>query len=144
MRLKFIFTFLLAVVPLFQSCDRLCKKMTEDYVVLQNNTNRALELSICRGKIPGEKEISIPQDSLLNEISLGQHESSEVRGGPTASCSGVQNDRMIFDISLSSKSFGQVKLCFDQSTRKHALVEVHQTCPTGFIEQTSATNCPAL
>jgi len=122
-------------------CDRLCKKNVEDVANVQNFTNRPLSLFVCKGQTYGEVSIFVPANSDTNEVSLGTRETSEVRGGPTATCSDVNSEKAILRISLSEKSFGQVKLCYDEFTGKNAVVEVSQNCPSGYLEQTSTGPC---
>ena len=108
---------------------------------VQNATGKALTVNVCKGRY-GEVSMTLPNDTLMNEISLGARDSSEVRGGPTASCSDVNNSRNALTISLAPSSFGSVKLCYDDVNQRNIIVEMSQYCPLGYLEQTSSGPCP--
>lgn len=103
---------------LFAGCDKVCKNTIDEYVVVQNSTGRALSLSVCKGRSLGMANINVAQGMNDIEVKLGQREGTEVRGGPTASCSGVTDERQSVGISLAPNSYGQVKLCYDETSNK--------------------------
>lgn len=131
----------LLVAILSVGCDKLCKKNVADVATIQNATGRQLSLNVCKGRSYGEVSATISQDTLVNEVSLGSRQGSEVRGGPTASCSGVSDEKSTPEISLAPSSFGQVKLCFDDINKRNLIIENHQSCPVGYLEQTSTGPC---
>lgn len=108
---------------------------------MQNATGRALTVNVCKGRY-GEVTMTVPNDTVINEISLGARAASEVRGGPTASCSDVNNSRNAVSISLAPASFGSVKLCYDDANQRNIIIETSQFCPLGYLEQTTTGPCP--
>lgn len=140
-KLSFTLPLLLSFVVLSVGCDKLCKKTVEDVATIQNMTGHQISLNVCKGRTYGEAQIAIPANAISNEISLGTHEDSEVRGGPGASCSGVSNSKTTMSLSLSPNSFGQVKLCYEEASKTNLIVETSQSCPSGFLEQTSTGPC---
>jgi hypothetical protein len=133
----------IAVSLLFLSvgCDKLCKKTVQDFANVQNMTGRPLTLSVCKGRVYGEVEAEIEMSGISQEIDLGSREASEVKGGPTGSCNDVSDSKTQMGITLSPNSFGQVKLCYNESTHLNLVVEAYQTCPSGYLEQISAVPC---
>lgn len=122
-------------------CDKSCKKSVEEVATIQNMTGRTLSLSICKGRIYGEAQITLDRDSRLNQQSLGTREDSEIKGGFGDVCSGVKDDTQTMEIALAPGSFGQVKLCYDDANKRNVVVEAYQLCPTGFMEQTAIATC---
>lgn len=123
------------------SCDKVCKKTTEDFANIQNITGRTLDLTACKGRGYGKVDIRLNADQENHEITLGTREEVEARGGPTASCSNYTDDRADMRIFLTAKSFELVKLCYDESNKKTVITEVQNSCPTGFVTQESAAEC---
>ncbi|MCC2678044.1 MAG: hypothetical protein K0R29_620 [Pseudobdellovibrio sp.] len=121
-------------------CDSVCKFHVADYAKIQNTTGRVLQLTFCKGR-NGTDPATVPADSLNNEVDIGAHADMEIRGGPTSACDGVSDRREATVIGLTSASFGQVKLCRDQTGENNVIVEIFQTCPTGFSEQLLAEDC---
>ena len=126
---------------LLAACDIVCKRTVEDVATIQNMTGRQLSISICKGSSYGEVKITVPSDTNNNEISLGHHEGSEIRGGPTATCAGVNDSKEAMGISLSASNFGEIKLCYNKTESRYIIVEGNQVCSAEFQEQTSADSC---
>lgn len=123
------------------SCDKVCKKTTEDFANIQNITGRSLELTACKGRGYGKVDIRLSADQEIYEISLGSRETLETRGGPTASCSNYTNDRADMRLFLTEQSFEVVKLCYDEINKKTVITETRNSCPTGFLEQQAPSEC---
>lgn len=124
-------------------CDKVCYNTVEDFATVQNTTGRTLNLNVCKGSLYGEALATIPADTMNNEINLGRHQTSEVKGGMdsvTRSCSN-STSRTATAISLSPASYSDVKLCRNHDTNHFVVVETYQTCPTGYAEQTSTGPC---
>jgi hypothetical protein len=122
-------------------CDKVCKKTVEDVATIQNHTGRPLSLFLCKGRAYGETMVTISRESSAYELNLGAREASEVKGGPGQSCDGVRGEKTNMGVSLSPKSFDQVKLCYDDKSLSNLFIEIFQNCPTGMLEQTSAEPC---
>lgn len=122
------------------SCDKLCKKTTQDLVKLQNTTGRALTLSVCKGRVYGETTLEVPADNKINQLSLGSRQTNSVAGGTDSCKSG--DDKVLMGISLAQTSYAQVKLCTDSIGSQYVVTELSQSCPDGLDEQTSTGPCP--
>jgi hypothetical protein len=133
--------FILALAVFSLGCDKLCKKTVQDFATIQNATGRQLVLGVCKGRAYGEVQMNVAPSTSSQEVDLGSRQDGEVRGGPTASCSGVSDSRQDMGISLAQSSFGQVKLCYNDSEKLNVIVENYQSCPSGYLEQTSTGPC---
>ena len=132
--------FLLVSLSLI-GCDKVCRKTVEDLAYVQNLTNRSMNLKVCKGRSYGETDLQVGVERTMTEYSLGSRIETEVRGGPTASCSDVSGGKVTMALALAPASFGTAKLCYDQINQSHVIVENHQSCPTGFQEQTTSAPC---
>jgi hypothetical protein len=140
---KHIYSFLaLGFVFLTVGCDKVCRTTVQDFAKVQNTTGREVTLNVCKGKIYGEAQAILAVDQTVRELSLGTHEGLDIQGGMDASkkCS-TETKKMEMGIALSPTSFGTVKLCYNEISKLNVVVENHQSCPSDFLEQTSAEPC---
>lgn len=136
----FLFGLTLSVMSL--ACDRICSHTVEDVATIQNMTGRSLSITFCKGQVYGLAPVTIGQESLVHEVSLGTRQEKVARGGPTnSSCSDLSDEKRPISIALAPNSFGKVKLCHDSAGDQYVLMETSQSCPSGFAEQTSAEPC---
>jgi hypothetical protein len=129
----------------FRLGDKACKSNVQDFATFQNATGRQLTLNLCQGRIYGEVQTLVLADGINQEVALGSHEGTTVQGGIDAakSCSAAQS-KMEMGISLAPTSFSQVKLCYDEVSKLNVVVENHQSCPSGYLEQTTTGSCDSL
>lgn len=135
----------LGLVFLAVGCDKACKSTVQDFATIQNTTGRQLTLNVCKGRSYGEVQTTVVANGVSQQVSLGSHEGTTVQGGldATKSCS-ASNSTMEMGISLAPASFGQVKLCYDEASKLNVVVENYQSCPSGYLEQTSTGSCNTL
>jgi hypothetical protein len=140
MKIRILFLSLIGLTIF--SCDRVCKKTTQDHTPVQNLTGQDVDIKVCKS-IYGDARLAIPAAATeVQNVDLGSRKSTTVRGGPDAvSCSGVENDQQNLRISLPEESFSTLKLCYNEESRTHALVEVSRLCPEGFKQQMAASDC---
>ncbi len=136
----FYYCLSIILVLLLSGCDKVCNKSTQDVAQIQNMTGRTLKLSVCKGRNLGEVETELPPDTYKNEINLGVRADSEIRGGP-GGCSGVQDGKAIVGLTLAPTSYSTVKLCYNDVTKENLIIELQQSCPVNFLEQTSTGPC---
>ncbi len=128
------------------ACDTSCKLTVYDVAQVQNTTGQSLSLKLCKeGPLnKGEYDVIIPANSNVNEIAVGTHEGSQIKGGLRVkdACSSVGDGKEYRDISLAPVSFGgAVKLCSDDTKKNHKIIPSTDTCPQDWYEQTSADPC---
>jgi len=140
-----IYSFLLLSFALLSlGCDKVCKSTVQDFAKVQNTTGRELTLNLCKGRSLGEVQSSISADQNSQSLDIGTHEKTNVQGGMDAakSCDSVSTlSETETRISLAPASFGQVKLCYEQSSALNVIVEMNEPCPDGYLEQTSTGSC---
>ena len=143
-----IYSFLILSFALLSfGCDKVCKSTVQDFARVQNTTGRPLTLNLCKGRSLGEVQSSIPAEQDSQNIDIGTHEKTNVQGGMDAakSCDSVSaSSETETRISLAPASFGQVKLCYEQSSGLNLIVEMNQLCPEGYLEQTSTGSCSSF
>lgn len=137
--------FLLGFLFLTVGCDKTCLSTVQDYATIQNTTGRTLTLNVCKGRNFGEVQAMIVASGVDQNVSLGSHEGTTVQGGLDASksCS-ASTSKMQMGITLAPSSFGQVKLCYDPSSNVNIVVENYQSCPSGYLVQTTTGSCNTL
>lgn len=140
MKKRILFTALLCLPLILISCDSLCRFQIIEVTEIQNWTGRDLQVSVCNSETE-QVILSLPDENSIHEYNINVTESSEVRGGLSASCSGVSDKRSNYMVPLSQTGFAQVKNCFDQANQTNIIVELGQVCPAGTLEQTSPEAC---
>ncbi len=146
MNLKLFYTLTSILIILFNiGCDKTCKSTVQDFAVVQNWTGKHLVVNLCKGTSSGEVTANIEAYSSDQQISLGSRTLSQTYGNYKSAHTCSISDAIVeMDISLAPSSFGLVKLCYDRISTLIVIVNNYQSCPYGYLEQTSANNCGAL
>lgn len=131
----------LSLLILAIGCDKACKQNVHDRAAVVNSTGRPVTVNFCKGRFYGETQVTIPASASVQEVDLGTRQETKAQGGLNASCENVSDMKLDMGISLSPNSYGQVKLCYDDSTGENLIIEAYQMCPADTLEQTSTAPC---
>lgn len=123
-------------------CDKTCKSTIQDFATVQNWTGKHLILQLCKGTYSGEVTAHIESFSSDQQVSLGTQTLSQNYGNYNSTRTCSLSDAIVeLDIALAPSSFGLVKLCYDRVSTLIVIVNNYQSCPYGYLEQTSASTC---
>lgn len=138
-QLSMILIFIFAI-----GCDKTCKSTLEEFATVQNWTGKRLTVNLCKGTDSAELAVNIEKFSSDQQVSLGSHTISQTYGNYNSRRICSLSDALVeMDISLAPSSFGLVKFCYDRVSTLIVIVNSYQSCPYGYLEQTSARNCGA-
>lgn len=143
-RFKFSLIWLASFSLWATGCDKLCSHKVERLVTVQNMTNQKVTIHVCTDRLSGEKELTLPADMFENRLSLGVTDVGDVQGGMDSmkSCPDNRSQEDV-GIILGKTNFNQYRFCYDSTHLKHILMDLHQSCPSGYQEQMTTSTCLA-
>ncbi|MBS1961858.1 MAG: hypothetical protein JST04_06565 [Bdellovibrionales bacterium] len=134
------YVFMIGSLIALSACDELCSSTVNDQALVQNRTNRALSVEICKGKIYGRQTVSIPVDQ-DGVVALGARKSGYVKAGTESlgSCDRPDGAPSKMGIALTSRDFASVKFCYRNANDSSDVIVVDRgdACPSGAREQTT-------